>query len=528
MPTEPVHLPNGYIFNVTPIFGGMAFKHNEINYNHSILPPGWSVIIATARGTEERSQRPSSRDSMRFPRSSASSPGSRTAPGSRSHSPSGIDERVSRTPPGRFRQPTLDRDFLFISSMFLPPSNEFKPPISTTRQIAMMLWATLWWYFHLPEPSRHINTPESALTPESGRPKADWRVYIKREGVLKGRNLMHKLERMGLVICEDSSVGLDPEDPGYQDPWGDAYISRRAFWQLDPRIFLYTLQPATSGPATVDSPYLSHSDSPTRDQSGNMSPPAMPATFSPEFHGINASLPGGPFYSSSHLPTYFPPHPALYTFTNGVRHPIRPKAPRQGETFYVRYVPSVGQTLSFRVPILHAKESIMINNLKISHRKSASVSSLPATASAAANQSPRLETGSDLDILHRWMNNSNVNAAWGAAGPHATQEKFLRKQLTSSNSFPAFGCWDGKPFGYFEIYWIKEAGISRLLHSPVGSWDRGFHCLIGEDEYRSSHRLQIWLSSLVHYCWLADYRTDSVILEPRVDNEKSVDSRASH
>lgn len=520
MPTEPLHLPNGYVFSVTPVFGGMAFKHNEINYSHSILPPGWSVIIGTERAAPaEEPCRPSSRDSGLF-RSSASSPRSRTAPGSRNRSPSGDENRISRTPPGRFRNPTLDRDSLFISSLFLPPSSEFKPPISPTRQIAMMLWATLWWYFQLPEPNQHVNTPESALTPESGRPKADWHVYIKREGVLKGRHLMAKLERMGLVTCEDSSVGLDPADPDHQDPWGDVYVSRRTFWQLDPRIFLYTLKPATSMPATVDWPYLSRPGSPSRDPGGITSPTSATGVMSPEHLGINASLPGGPFYSSSHLPTYFPPHPALYTFSNGIRHPIRPKPPRQGETFYVRYVRSVGQSLSFRVPILHAKESIMINELKMDHRKSVSISSLPATASSTEHSTPKFDTESDLDVLHRWMNNPRVNAAWGAAGPHATQERFLRKQLTSSYSFPAFGCWDGKPFGFFQIYWIKESNISRLLHTPVGNWDRGFHCLIGEDDYRSSHRVQIWLSSLVHFCWLSDNRTENVILEPRVDNEK--------
>jgi hypothetical protein len=32
--------------------------------------------------------------------------------------------------------------------------------------------------------------------------------------------------------------------------------------------------------------------------------------------------------------------------------------------------------------------------------------------------------------------------------------------------------------------------------------------------------VKIWLSALVHYCWLADSRTERVMLEPRVDNEK--------
>lgn len=54
----------------------------------------------------------------------------------------------------------------------------------------------------------------------------------------------------------------------------------------------------------------------------------------------------------------------------------------------------------------------------------------------------------------------------------------------------------------------------------VGDYDRGFHCLVGEQEFRGEHRVRVWLSALVHYFWLADCRTETVMLEPRVDNEK--------
>ncbi|WEW58335.1 hypothetical protein PRK78_003803 [Emydomyces testavorans] len=508
MPTTPIHLPNGYVFTVSPVFGGWTFKNEEINVTHSILPPGWNIVIHT--------EKPSAPDGQWPPESPNLSPSSSSRP----QSPSRENKRTHRSLHYRFTKPTLDRDSFFISSLFLPSNNDFKPATSPTRQIAMMLWATLWWYFHLPEPNRRVYTSEAALRPESGRPQGDWRVYIKREGVFGGRNLIQKLERMGLVTTEDSSVGLDPADPEYRDPWGEVYVSRRTFWQLDPRIFLFTLQPA-SIPHGLESPLLSRPPSPSRDSTS--SPTSASAILPAEHCAFNGSVRGCPFYSTSHLPTYFPPPPPLFIFTNGVRHPTRPKAPRQGETFYVRYIPSVGQTLSFRVPVLQARESVMLSDLKINHRKSASMLPLSAeTISLTEPLSPKTENESDLDILHRWMNNPRINLAWGAAGPRSTQEGFLRKQFSSRSSFPAFGCWDGKPFGYFEIYWIKEAGIARLLSTPAGNWDRGFHCLIGEEEYRSSHRVQAWLTALVHYCWLADNRTENVILEPRVDNEKFI------
>jgi hypothetical protein len=117
------------------------------------------------------------------------------------------------------------------------------------------------------------------------------------------------------------------------------------------------------------------------------------------------------------------------------------------------------------------------------------------------------------------MNDPRVSHFWGEQGPLSHQEEFIKNGLKSKNSFPVIGCWDGKPFGYFEIYWVKEDNLGK--HVPIVSdWDRGFHCLVGEQEFRGAHRVRIWLSALVHYCWLADNRTERVMLEPRVDNEK--------
>ena len=83
------------------------------------------------------------------------------------------------------------------------------------------------------------------------------------------------------------------------------------------------------------------------------------------------------------------------------------------------------------------------------------------------------------------------------------------------------GCWDGKPFGYFEIYWVKEDQLGRYINGgDIGNWDRGIHVLVGEQEFRGKERVKVWLSALVHYCWLADQRTERVVAEPRADHEK--------
>jgi hypothetical protein len=129
----------------------------------------------------------------------------------------------------------------------------------------------------------------------------------------------------------------------------------------------------------------------------------------------------------------------------------------------------------------------------------------------------------DVELLHKWMNDPRVAHSWGEDGPIAHQGAFLSAGLTSQHSVPVIGCFDGKPFGYFEIYYVKEDRLAAHLSAgSVGEWDRGLHCLVGEEEFRGPHRVKVWLSALVHFCWLADMRTQVVFMEPRVDNVKYV------
>ena len=516
MPAQQhVHLPNGQTCTVTPIFGGFTFKSNNLDIHQSAMPPGWTVILQTEDIVEEVDER-----LRRASRITVIHRGDE-----------GDDSPTKKTTVAhRFTRPTVQSDSLFISSISMPASSDFKGPQSPTRHIALMLWATLYWYFHKDPPNPHDLTEASSLTPESGRPKLDWRIKIKREGIFKGKNTLQKLERMGLISSEDSCVGTDT-DVRFPSGWSETFVSQRAFWQIDAKLFLFTLAAQQHSPLPSQSPFPSRPSSPERAGDNKVTldrPPPRPTDLVENSRGILAdglsagiSSPGGPFNSGSHLPTFYPPPPTLFTFTNHIRHPIRQKPPRQGEVFYSRYVPSVEQWFSLRVPSLSSKPvphphygpvgGSMPAPANVGN--SASIATLPTLANFA-------ERSSDVDLLHKWMNNSRVNAAWGVAGPKMTQAKFLEDGLSSRHSFPAFGCWDGKPFGYFEIYWVKEDKLGRLLGGDVGNYTRGIHALVGEEEYRGSHRVRVWLNALVHYCWLADTRTEQVMAEPRVDSTK--------
>ena len=524
-----VHLPNGQTLTVSPSFGGLYFKANDLNTHHNVFPPGWTIILHSEDDDEDHLPPPSITAHSHLDPDVTPNPAAVAATEKRKHI-------------HRFKQPTLGNDHLFISSISNPSSNEFHPPTSPTRQIAMMLWATLWWYFHQPEPRPQLSNAASGATADAGKPKGEWKININREGIFKGKHLLPKLERMGLIASEDSAVGLDPDDGVGKagEGWDTMFVSRRNFWQLDPRIYLFNLAPAatSNSPNPSVSPTNSRPASPSRNSALMDSIPGTPdlRPAPVQAQSWRSGTPPGPFTSASHLPTFYPPPPAQYTWTNNTRHPIRPKPPRQGETFYTRYIPSLGQYLSFRVaslapkPILHRGPVSFTHDpnrdsaLRM-HQHQSSETSVPNINNLSLSedvQNAPTTNLTDLELLHKWMNDPRVANSWGENGPLTHQKAFLEHNLTDRHSFPVIGSFDGKPFGYFEIYWVKEDRLAKHLNGHVEDWARGIHCLVGEQEFRGPHRVKVWLSALVHFCWLADARTNVVMMEPRVDNVKYV------
>lgn len=488
MAPQIIHLPDGQTFTVTPVFAGVGFKSHEMNTHPSAFPIGWTVVIHTEEEGADIARRHPGEDMLVDGHEEE-----RAKPKKHVHS---------------FRQPTLQNDTLFISSISNPSNNEFKPAASPTRQIAMMLWVTLYWYFHQPEPTPYLQTDASEKTPESAKPRGDWKINIKRDGVLRGRNLIPKLERMGLIASADTAVGTCMDDGG--NSWAQMFVSRRMFWQIPGRLFLFTLQPNRSMSSFPGSPAGSRPGSPTRgySHSPHLSTSQrlddLPGGPVPTAIVTAPSFPIGPFSSTSHLPTYYPPAPLQHVFTNGVRHPLRPKPPRMGEVFYSRFVPSTGQYLAFRVA-------------------SASPKPVPYLGPVGPKQPEHghLCTLSDTSLLQMWLSNPRVQKFWGEYTP-----TFLDNALCSKHSFPVIGLWDGVPFGYFEIYWAKEDILGQHLGSDAGDWDRGLHMLVGEEWARG--RVPAWLTGLVHWCFCGDFRTMNILMEPRVDNERHVSDPTTH
>lgn len=492
MPQQTLlRLPDGQTMTVVPVFGGLLFKSNELNTHPGAFPIGWTIVIHTEEGDEDGGAGAGEeRDDASWTRKDQEA---------LDRAGGGCDPEPERRI-RRFTRPTLQNDCIFISSISSPASAEYKPAASPARQIAMMLWVTLYWYFHQPPPPTALTTDASRSTPEAGRPRGEWRVRIKKDGVLRGANLMPKLERMGLITSDYPAAGTALEDT--DNSWSRMFVTRRMFWQIPGRLFLFALQPVKGARSRPGSPIPSRPGSAQGQhpfqfssvEPVNIDPRAPP----PDVLTSVLPFPTGPFSSASHLPTYYPPAPLQYVMTDHVRHPLRPKPPRMGEVFYSRFIPSVGQYLAFRVA-------------------SASPRPVPYPGPVGPDppNQPHLCTLTDAELLERWHRNPRVSAFWGKYTPG-----MLTNALRSRHSFPAIGMWDGVPFGYFELYWVKEDLLGRHAGSDVDDWDRGCHVLVGEEWARG--RVQTWLTSLVHWLFSVDYRTMSVCVEPRVDNERLV------
>ena len=504
-----VHLPDGQNFTVQPVFSGLFFKSNEINTHPTPFPAGWTVVLHSEANDDDDDDNDNGDE------------------GDRNDGGNGVDgqhddsrTRSRRSHIHKYSRPTLQNDTVFISSISNPSSSDYRPPASASRQIALMMWITLYWYFQQPEPEPYLDTRESRGTPPDARPRGEWRIRVKREGVLRTRNMIPKLERMGLISTMDSAVGTGVEES--RQGWDDMFVTKRCFWQIPSGLFLFTLQPTRHTTSShPGSPISSRPNSPIRATNNTSAVEDSPSPHhKPHHHHMSSSgsllsvdggltglvsvpgLPSGPYFSPSRLPTYYPPPPLQYTITNNIRHPVRRKPPRMGEIFYTRFVPSVGKYLSFRVASLSPKPVPSQGPV--------------GPASRDAQEHAHLLTLDDTSLLQMWLAKPRVSAFWGGYHP-----RFLSDALRSRHSFPAIGLWDGVPFGYFEIYWVREDTLGRHLgggDGGAGDFDRGLHVLVGEEWARG--RVQQWLSGLVHWCWQVDNRTMNIYLEPRVDNER--------
>lgn len=170
----------------------------------------------------------------------------------------------------------------------------------------------------------------------------------------------------------------------------------------------------------------------------------------------------------------------MVSSSNGTRHPRRPVRPSPGTTLYSRFSPTFDTTFTLKVA----------------------------------------DVTTNLQKFHEWHNSDRVNAFWGERGTMEHHKEYLEKQLGDPHVTPTIAYFGDAPFAYFELYYASEDAIAPFANPDA--FDRGFHALVGEQAYRGPNRVKFWISSVSHYLFLADPRTQRVMLEPRVDNVKFI------
>ena len=171
-------------------------------------------------------------------------------------------------------------------------------------------------------------------------------------------------------------------------------------------------------------------------------------------------------------------YPQVYRMSGGRRHPLRAPKP-QGEV-YRRFDARLGQWISLRT----------------------------------------LDIELDLERFNRWQNSPRVLEFWQEGGTLEQHRAYLEKAAADPHTTTLIDCIDDQPFAYYEAYWAKEDRIAPFYE--VGDYDRGIHMLVGEESHRGPHKVESWMTALVHYLLLDDPRTQRIVAEPRADNARMI------
>ena len=123
-----------------------------------------------------------------------------------------------------------------------------------------------------------------------------------------------------------------------------------------------------------------------------------------------------------------------------------------------------------------------------------------------------------LDLFYDWHQKKRIADIWELNKPKAALKSYIKALHVAPYVHPVILNYDGVPAGYFEIYWCREDRLAPYY--DVDLYDRGMHLLIGDDRYLGfENTFTAWVA-LQHFIFLDESKTESVMLEPRADNQR--------
>ena len=150
-----------------------------------------------------------------------------------------------------------------------------------------------------------------------------------------------------------------------------------------------------------------------------------------EYHWLRSPVPSADFSPISNFPY-------IQSFTRDTHvlqlHPLRPPKPTPGTKFYERFIPAVGQTISF----------VHIDGSNSEH----------------------------FEAYKRWQNSDRVNVGWRERGPDEKHHQYIKDRLADKHMMGFVFCWDGDLAGYGELAWVKEDPINTYC-GGMNDYDQG-------------------------------------------------------
>lgn len=129
-------------------------------------------------------------------------------------------------------------------------------------------------------------------------------------------------------------------------------------------------------------------------------------------------------------------------------------------------------------------------------------------------------------LFSDWQNSARISHFWEQAGSLEEHTLYLQNLRQDRKTLPVIGMIGDDPFAYFEVYWAKEDRIAAYCNAQ--DFDRGIHMLVGAEQHRGPHKVKAWLTSLCHFIFLNDARTQHIVSEPRADNDKMIGYMQKH